>query len=722
MLPNLSMSDPSSSAPTPDDVPSKRAASALAADEAISADKDSGSPDKKPDALRMLSSERPRDLGWVPAGAMLFGDWGTSRLYVLGLAFLVAGRTAIWLIALMSLLILAVGWAYTHICRLYPDGGGVYTAGKRRARILGVVCALLLFADYTITASLSSVEAFHYFGIHSVYEGAEGGGHHEEGPSELTSAQEEVAELTGDQEALSEDANAKLGRALGQTKDAGDEIILPDAGADGPKEVMWKWPPSPGMWAIFAIIAIGCFNLLGPGHTSTYAIFAAVAMMFITVLVVAFAIPQIHWSSLQWGNLMQPPTQLWQGFVYIVLALSGVEAIANLTGVMRKPVFRTASKSIWLVAGEVALFNLLLAVAMIALTDPTMTDPIGREAHKEDMMAYMAFVYIGPWGEWLVRIVAGVLLLSATNTAINGLLSIVYVMSRDGEMPSIFQKLNSFGSPWVAALVAASVPAFVLLFFNDLASLASLYAIGVVAAVAIDCTLAGLHPRLRGGWRKFAIVTLGMFLVVVWVTLAFTKIFALIFVTIVMAVGLSLRQLTQYQKSRRPKPSLLSRAISDQLSTDALLGPKVLVASAGGTGLAEAAVEKAKQEDASLVVCFVRDVALDARRVGGGGRFNLQTDEAAAAMLTRFLEVGHEQGVAIIPSYDVGTNTAELIAESAALNNVESVIIGSSRRGALHQLIKGKFQKQLESLLPDTIKVEVVDTSDLTAETAESSH
>src|SRR5436190_5934968 len=118
-----------------------------------------------PPALALLSSERPRNVSWFGAAGLLFGDWGTSRLYVLGLAFLVAGRTSFWLIGAMSLMILAVGWAYTHICRLYPDGGGVYTAGKRRARILGVVGALLLFADYTITASLSAVEAFHYFGL-----------------------------------------------------------------------------------------------------------------------------------------------------------------------------------------------------------------------------------------------------------------------------------------------------------------------------------------------------------------------------------------------------------------------------------------------------------------------------------------------------------------------------------------------------------------------------
>src|SRR5688500_4531568 len=118
-----------------------------------------------PPALSLLSSERPRNVNWFQAGALLFGDWGTSRLYVLGLAFLVAGRSSIWLIAGMSLLILAVGWAYTQICRIFQNGGGVYTAGRMRHPLVGVVGALLLFADYTITASLSAVEAFHYFGL-----------------------------------------------------------------------------------------------------------------------------------------------------------------------------------------------------------------------------------------------------------------------------------------------------------------------------------------------------------------------------------------------------------------------------------------------------------------------------------------------------------------------------------------------------------------------------
>jgi amino acid transporter len=189
-------------------------------------------------ALTLLASERPRNVGWLQAGGLLFGDWGTSRLYVLGLAFLVAGRSSFWLIAAMSSLILLVGWAYTQICRIYPDGGGVYTAGRKKSAILGVVGALLLFADYTITASLSAVDAFHYFGL----------GKHE------------AAQVT--------------------QVDPGDDIRREHGEETAPGESVLSWR-SPGLWAIVAILLIGVFNLMGPGHSSMFAIFAAVGMMLL---------------------------------------------------------------------------------------------------------------------------------------------------------------------------------------------------------------------------------------------------------------------------------------------------------------------------------------------------------------------------------------------------------------------------------------------------------
>src|SRR3954452_2941957 len=110
----------------------------------------------------LATGERPRELRWYHAGPMLFGDWGTSRLYVLGLAFAFNGRAAFWFIALMSVLLIGVGWSYEVICRLFPDGGGVYSSARHRSQLLAVVGGLLLCADYVVTASLSCLDAFHY--------------------------------------------------------------------------------------------------------------------------------------------------------------------------------------------------------------------------------------------------------------------------------------------------------------------------------------------------------------------------------------------------------------------------------------------------------------------------------------------------------------------------------------------------------------------------------
>jgi amino acid transporter len=625
----------------------------------------------------MLSSERPRNLGWFSAAGLLFGDWGTSRLYVLGIAFLVAGRSSFWLIAGMSALILAVGWAYTQICRLYQNGGGVYTAGRLRSPVLGVIGALLLFADYTITASLSAVEAFHYFGLERT--------HH----AEVAAA------------------------------DPGDRIELPKDKPHGEASSLWRWG-SPGLWAIVSILAIGAFNLMGPKHTAGYAIFTAAGMMAITLLIVVFAIPQIHWSQVRWGTLFQAPDKLWHGFVYIVLALSGVEAIANLTGVMKKPVYVTARKSIWVVALEVALLNLLLAICMIALAAPPGlpggaavdgTPTLGREAHYEDMLAFLARAYVGPIGEWMVRVIGGLLLLSAANTAINGLMSIMYVMSRDGEMPAVFQKLNSFGAPWVAAILAAAVPATVLLFAHDLNTLAALYAIGVVGAVAIDTSLATIHPRLRKIWRKASMASLAVLLVAIWITLAATKREALIFVTIVLAIGLTARHLTRWAAARRPKQSLLRQAIVEQLTPEALAKPRILLATAGSATMADQAIEIAAAEEAALVVAFIREAALN-YKVEAETTLTLDNDPAAQAMFADFLEKAHAAGVPIIPMYDTGTSAPELIAEGAAMNGAQRVLIGSSRRGMLHHIIKGSFQRRLEALLPPDIHVQVLSVTE----------
>jgi hypothetical protein len=71
--------------------------------------------------------------------------------------------------------------------------------------------------------------------------------------------------------------------------------------------------------------------------------------------------------------------------------------------------------------------------------------------------------------------------------------------------------------------------------------------------------------------------------------------------------------------------------------------------------------------------------------------------------------MAHTAGVNILPVYDCGPDSAILMAENAAIYGCDRVLIGSSRRGALHKMIKGSFQRKLEALLPREIRVEVLD-------------
>jgi len=636
----------------------------------------------RPTALTLLASERPRNVGWLQAAGLLFGDWGTSRLYVLGLALFFAGRTSFWLIVMMSGLILGVGWAYSQICRIYPDGGGVYTAAKQTSRVLAVIGALLVFADYTVTASLSVLDAFHYFGLPV---------HQHEVTAISTAADDKRPVRTAGQ---NYNPDPRL--------DAGDRLDTARVKPSSEKERLLAWD-SPGLWAIMAIAAIGLFNMLGPKHTGGVALIAAVGMIFITVLISAFALPQVPWRQLP-HRIGAPdfshPGELWVAFVSIVLALSGVEAIANLTGVMRRPVSVTAGKAIWVVAAEVAIFNIVLAVCMLAIF------PLNRDGHMEDMAAFLSGHYVGQWGELAVRVIGGVLLLSAGNTAIAGMISVQYLMARDGELPAPLVHVNRFGVPWLPALIASGVPILVLLISHNLDQLAALYAIGVIGAVAINISLCAFHPRLRKLRRKALMMFLGAILLLIWLTLAYVKREALLFVSIVLLVGLSARQVNKWLARRKgPRPTLLRQAVMAQLGGGALDRPRVLLGTYGSEALAQAALAEAKRSGSTLIVCFIRQVHLDYR---WDRRLSMDTDLAALRTFSRFLELGHEMGVPVLPIYDSGAAAAELIAEAAAMTGCDRVLIGSSRQGAIYHLIKGSFHQRLEALLPSEIRIEVI--------------
>ncbi len=368
-------------------------------------------------------TKRPRNVDAPRAAAILYGDWGTSKAYVIGLAFAVAGYSSFWLILAMCALMALVGVNYMAICRHYPDGGGVYASVRHRSEIISIVGAFLLIADYIVTAAISALSAFQYLGL-----------------------------------------------------------------------------PNPEFLAAGAILVIGALNYFGPKHTGGLAVLVSVPTVIVVVILGCFTIPHIGQAL----HNLQPLTggflKNWNGFVGIVLALSGVEAVANATSIMKlnpgstddhPVVTKTSTPAIAAIMIEVCLFTALLGLGMLALQGLQIqngdVNAPGNPGVRDYMLRYMADVFVGgAFGAiagqiagWCVTIVIGVLLLSAVNTAIGGLIAIFFLLSRDGEIPPQFEKLNSFGVPAFGLVIATVIPAVLVIAVKDIAGLADLYAVGV---------------------------------------------------------------------------------------------------------------------------------------------------------------------------------------------------------------------------------------------------
>src|SRR5207253_3192877 len=82
------------------------------------------------------------------------------------------------------------------------------------------------------------------------------------------------------------------------------------------------------------IICIGAINYFGPKHSGSLAVTLAIPTVVVIIAIIAFSVPHLSYHP----GLLRVEGGLgenWVKFVEVILALSGVEAIANLTGVMK---------------------------------------------------------------------------------------------------------------------------------------------------------------------------------------------------------------------------------------------------------------------------------------------------------------------------------------------------------------------------------------------------
>src|SRR5437016_8265505 len=197
---------------------------------------------------------------------------------------------------------------------------------------------------------------------------------------------------------------------------------------------------------------------------------------------------------------------------------------------------------------------------------------------------------IGQIFGWVVGIVFFLLLLSAANTAIVAMIGLLYMMSRDREMPRQFRRLNRHGVPKWPLVIAVGLPVIVLLFAGNFTALAGLYAIGVVGAITVNLGSCAFNRNVDFTWydRMLFGITF-VILALVELTLAHTKLDALQFVLAILIGGLALRA---YTLKRQGLTTLtVTREVAQMVTPDLLAtmrprlqeGQKLMVAARGIT-------------------------------------------------------------------------------------------------------------------------------------------
>lgn len=479
-------------------------------------------------------AHRPRNLGVLDSLFHLDADWGTSLAYILPLSLSLTGRLSPIYMMIIAAIMFIVANGYKIVCKHNPDGGGVYSSLKKLNQFIAVVGALLLVTDYIVTEALSVSDSFHYLQLDAVVHSAS------------------LAFLS--------------------------HFVISHANT---------------IWTCLIMVFLTAINWKGPHFSAKFAGIASSSTFLLAGILALLALPLVPAGLANIGHFNQGIFDVLRNTTGVLLALSGVEAISNMTGIMKDPE-KTSRKAINLELVKVIFTTVVLGIAMNALP-PKVTYVGHQEANgaftvetevthqfdlpcvtklvtnkltgsnqectkvvrpkaRQDMLVAMGqYLVAGTPGRIYgaaIGIAYGLLLVFAGNTALIDITNVTYSLARDNELPSGFTKLNKkYGVPIWGLFLGGIMPILTVLIVGaNVEALAALYAIGVVGAVSMN--LIGTTIQVKGHER----VVTGVGAVVMsclFVTLAVTKMEATLFATFVLIIGLSARGLQKYLTAKQ---------------------------------------------------------------------------------------------------------------------------------------------------------------------------
>jgi amino acid transporter/nucleotide-binding universal stress UspA family protein len=600
------------------------------------------------------SESQPHQLSPLLVWAVVFCDIGTSVYYVPGILYSQVGAlTPLFIIAtVIGFIPLAI--KYQEICWRNPEGGGVVSvATKAFSPRWGVFGGFLILVCYFFTIAISTVSGLHYLAT--------------------------VLPVIGEYIVLS---------------------------------------------TVMVLALLTTINIIGIRESAMISLTMAIAALIVDLVVIGVTIVSIGppqwdqvWRHLHVGSGPSSYTLL-VGFSSAWLAFSGLESISQLSPAMQPPIRTTAPRGMWLVIITVLCTSPFLSLFSVALL------PDAIKLHEsERFISHLGAMWGGMPVELAVVGTASVLLLFAANTGIIGAYHVFLALASGGFLPqAVTWRNQQFGTPHLAIGVATLLPVVVVIATKaELGLLGDLYVFGLLGAFVMSS--GGLDViRWRQGQRGLGFwvgLLITIMVSVAWAVNLVEKQHATLFGGALIAIGVTISvasqqrrftdafyripfvaRLTQKRISDAEReieeiPNLVS--LNEASEIVPLYPSRTLVAVRGPSiRLIDEAIAREKGWGGSAIYAiYVEERA--GLFVGGEAQ---EPSEEGITTLRFAVKAAQRHEFELIPVWTVSFNAAEAIARAAEILEVDTVMMGVSRRSAVYHLLRGHVVNGLTRRLP----------------------
>jgi nucleotide-binding universal stress UspA family protein len=347
-----------------------------------------------------------------------------------------------------------------------------------------------------------------------------------------------------------------------------------------------------------------------------------------------------------------------------------------------------------------------------------------KATQSERFISELGLIVGGLSVKLAVVVTASTLLLFASNTAIIGSYHVFLALVNGGFLPRILAVRNpTFNTPHIAVAIATLVPVLVILFSGgEMKLLGDMYAFGLLGAfvfssLSLDTIRWRLGRRDPGLWLGIFTTLMVM---VAWGVNLLEKPLATYFGGTVTAIGMLvavgvrrawfvdlLVQIPFIQRLQARAYRASEDLVEDELKGLMTLAEAVEVRPLYSSStllalrdesprLIQEGITRAKGRGESALYCIYVE---EWPGLFAGATPHVPNEEGLRT-LRAALQAVREKNIEIIPIWSVSHNAAEAIANAAKVLEVDTVIIGASRRSAFYHMLRGHVVKGLTKKLP----------------------